>query len=87
MTHQVIDAFGLAKYSQDKFRERSDQFRRHAARGFSQCACGEVSRDCIMMIHVLVLGIGSHMAFTDKLTIGSLASFQALFLTLSVSLL
>ena len=41
----------------------------------------------IMMIHVLVLGIGSHMAFTDELTIGSLASFQALFLTLSVSLL
>jgi ATP-binding cassette subfamily B protein len=88
LTHQVIDAFGLAKYSLDKFRERSDQLSKSMLRvGFLSALVERSAGIGIMIIHVLVLGIGSHMAFTDKLTIGSLASFQALFLTLSVSLL
>ena len=87
-THQVIDAFGLAKFSLDKFRRQSERLSRSMLRvGFLSALVERSAGIGIMIFHVLVLGIGSHMAFTGTLTIGSLASFLALFLTLSASLL
>jgi len=40
----------------------------------------------ILALQVLVMGVGAYMAFNQALTLGSLVSFQALFLTLSWSL-
>jgi ATP-binding cassette subfamily B protein len=87
-THRVTEAFGLAKYSFDKFRSDSERLARSMLRvGFLSALVERSAGVGVMIIHVLVLGIGSHMAFTDRLTIGTLASFLALFLTLSASLL
>jgi ATP-binding cassette subfamily B protein len=87
-THRVIAAFGLANHSLERFRGQSERLAQSMLRvGFLGALIERSAGIGIMIIHVAVLGIGSHMAFMDQLTIGSLASFLALFLTLSASLL
>jgi len=40
----------------------------------------------ILVLQIVVIGIGAYMAYSGSLSIGSLVSFQSLFMTLSWSL-
>jgi ATP-binding cassette subfamily B protein len=83
----VVKAFGLQRVSLDGFARNNQRLTRSVLRVSFFSALVERSAGIgIMLLQVAVLGIGAWMASKGMLSVGALASFQALFLNLSFSL-
>lgn len=83
----VIRAFGLEGWMRARFARRADDLVTISTRTAFLSALVERSATIgILLLHVMVLGIGALMAFEGQITVGTLVSFQSLFLTLSWSL-
>jgi ATP-binding cassette, subfamily B, bacterial len=83
----VVKTFGLADYSRRGFLARMEGLRERMVR--VGLYAGMVERSAyiaIMLLQVAILAAGAYMVSAGKLTVGALASFQALFLSLSYSL-
>jgi ATP-binding cassette, subfamily B, bacterial len=86
-SQQVVKALGLQKFSLSGFDGSNRQLSRSVLRVSFFSALVERSAGIgIMLLQVGVLGTGAWMASQDLLSVGTLASFQALFLNLSFSL-
>jgi len=84
---QVIRAFGLERWMRARFARRVDDLVTVSTRTAFLGALVERSAGIgILFLQVIVLGIGALMAFEGQLTIGTLVSFQTLFMTVSWSL-
>jgi len=84
---QVVRAFGLERWMRARFTRRVDDLVTVSTRTAFLGALVERSAGIgILFLQVVVLGIGALMAFEGQLTIGTLVSFQSLFMTVSWSL-
>jgi ATP-binding cassette subfamily B protein len=84
---QVIRAFGLEPWMRARFTRRVDDLVTISTRTAFLGALVERSAGIgILFLQVIVLGIGALMAFEGQLTVGTLVSFQSLFMTVSWSL-
>jgi ATP-binding cassette, subfamily B, bacterial len=84
---QVVRAFGLEHWMRARFARRVDDLVAVSTRTAFLGALVERSAGIgILLLQVVVLGIGALMAFEGQLTIGTLVSFQSLFMTVSWSL-
>jgi ATP-binding cassette subfamily B protein len=84
---QVVRAFGLEHWMRARFARRVDDLVTVSTRTAFLGALVERSAGIgILFLQVVVLGIGALMAFEGQLTIGTLVSFQSLFMTVSWSL-
>ena len=84
---QVVRAFGLERWMRARFAHRVDDLVAISTRTAFLGALVERSAAIgILFLQVIVLGIGALMAFDGQLTIGTLVSFQSLFMTVSWSL-
>lgn len=84
---QVVRAFGLERRMRDRFSRRLDDLLAISTRTAFLGALVERSAGIgILLLQVAVLGIGALLAFGGQLTIGTLVSFQSLFMTVSWSL-
>ncbi|HEY1721066.1 MAG TPA: ATP-binding cassette domain-containing protein [Magnetospirillaceae bacterium] len=87
VSQPVVKAFGLEDTARTGFSDWNSKLGRSVLRVSFFSAMVERSAGIgIMLLQVLVLGVGAWMASNDQITIGTLASFQALFLNLSYSL-
>ena len=76
----VIKVFGLEKSMLARFAERLAHQARVCLRvNFLSSLIERTAYIGTLVVQVLVLGVGAHMAFHGQLSIGSLAAFQALF--------
>jgi ATP-binding cassette subfamily B protein len=83
---QIVRAFGLELRMRTRFAHRLDDLLAISTRTAFLGALVERSASIgILLLHVAVLGIGALLAFRGQLTIGTLVSFQSLFMTLSWS--
>jgi ATP-binding cassette subfamily B protein len=83
----VVKAFGLERPSMADFERRNAALVTSRVRFAFLSAMVERSAAVgIYVLQVLILGLGSYLAYEGEITIGSLAAFQALFLSLSYSL-
>ena len=84
----VIKAFGLEQQWLSHFTQRLGALVQSSTRvGFLSALVGVRSAGIsILMLQVVVMGVGAYMTFSGSLSIGSLVSFQSLFLALSWSL-
>ena len=83
----IIKTFGLADVSRQAFLARADSLRERVRRvGFYSALVERSGYVGIMMLQVVILATGAYMVSKDMLTVGALASFQALFLSLSYSM-
>lgn len=83
----VIKVFGLERHTLAGFAERLAELARSSVKlGFLSALVERSAGVCILILQVLVMGTGAYMAFQGNLSIGSLVSFQSLFLTLSWSM-
>lgn len=83
----VVKAFGLERLSVAAFDRRNAVLADSRSRFAFLSAMVERSAGVgIHMLQVTILGVGSYLAYYGQITIGSLAAFQALFLSLSYSL-
>ena len=83
----VVKAFGLERLSVASFEHRNRLLADSRIRFAFLSAM--VERSAAIGIHILqvsILGLGSYLAYLGQISIGSLAAFQALFLSLSYSL-
>jgi ATP-binding cassette subfamily B protein len=83
----VVKTFGLSDYSRTQFRGRIHGLRERMMR--VALYAGLVERSAyvgIMLIQVSILAVGAYMVTAGSLTVGALAAFQALFLSVSYSL-
>jgi ATP-binding cassette subfamily B protein len=83
----VVKTFGLSDYSRTQFRGRLIGLRERMMR--VALYAGLVERSAyvgIMLIQVSILALGAYLVTVGGLTIGALAAFQALFLSVSYSL-
>ena len=83
----VVKAFGLERQSVASFERRNAALADSRVRFAFLSAM--VERSAAVGIHILqvsILGLGSYLAYLGQISIGSLAAFQALFLSLSYSL-
>ena len=84
---QVIRSFGLESWMRARFARRVDDLVTISTRTAFLGALVERSAGVgILLLQVIVLGIGAFMAFEGQLTVGTLVSFQSLFMTVSWSL-
>lgn len=84
---QVVRAFGLERWMRQRFAGRVDDLVAISTRTAFLGALVERSAAIgILFLQVVVLGIGALMAFDGQLTVGTLVSFQSLFMTVSWSL-
>jgi len=84
---QVIRSFGLESWMRARFARRVDDLVTISTRTAFLGALVERSAGIgILLLQVIVLGIGALMAFEGQLTVGTLVSFQSLFMTVSWSL-
>ncbi|HEU4688176.1 MAG TPA: ABC transporter ATP-binding protein [Vicinamibacterales bacterium] len=84
---QVVRAFGLERWMRQRFAGRVDDLVAISTRTAFLGALVERSAAIgILFLQVVVLGIGALMAFEGQLTVGTLVSFQSLFMTVSWSL-
>jgi ATP-binding cassette subfamily B protein len=84
---QIVRAFGLERRMRARFTRRLDDLVAVSTRtGFLGALVERSASVGILFLHVVVLGAGALMAFEGQLTIGTLVSFQALFMTVSWSL-
>ena len=83
----VVKAFGLERLSVAAFDRRNAVLADSRSRFAFLSAMVERSAGVgIHILQVTILGVGSYLAYLGQITIGSLAAFQALFLSLSYSL-
>jgi ATP-binding cassette, subfamily B, bacterial len=83
----LVKAFGLEPLTRAGFREHNARLARSVLRvGFFSSMVERSAGIGIMLLQVLVLGVGAWMAAAGEITIGTLASFQVLFLNLAFSL-
>ena len=83
----VIKAFGLEQQWLSHFTQRLGALVQSSARvGFLSALVERAAGISILMLQVVVMGVGAYMTFSGSLSIGSLVSFQSLFLALSWSL-
>ena len=84
----VIKAFSLERARIRMFAGRNQTWCDAAARaGTANSLLERSTTSGILLIQVAVLGLGAWMAFTHRLTIGTLVSFQALLILLANNLL
>jgi ATP-binding cassette subfamily B protein len=87
VTQPVIKAFGLEQQRLSHFTQRLGGLVQSSARvGFLSALVERSAGISILMLQVVVMGVGAYMTFSGSLSIGSLVSFQSLFLALSWSL-
>ncbi|MCC7265532.1 MAG: ABC transporter ATP-binding protein [Candidatus Latescibacteria bacterium] len=87
VSQPAIKAFSLERRSLGSFAEHNRRLAGSSLRlGFFSALVERSAGIGIMLLQVLVMGVGAYMAYRGELSIGSLASFQALFLSLSYSL-
>ena len=83
----VVKAFGLQDLARRVFEERNLALvRRSASLGFLNGLMERSASAGTHFLQVLLLGTGGYLAWRKQLSIGSLAAFQTLFLSLSYSL-
>jgi ATP-binding cassette subfamily B protein len=83
----VVKAFGLDRLIKQRFEERLAGLNRSSVRmTFLGCVLERSSGLGTLVLQVVVLGIGGLMVFSNQISIGTLAAFQTVFLTLSWSL-
>lgn len=83
----MVRAFGLEAMVRDRFVRRVDSLVAGSTRtGFLGALVERSAGIGILFLQVVVLGIGALMAFEGMLTIGTLVSFQSLFMSVSWSL-
>jgi len=83
----LVKTFGLADYSRSGFLHRLDGLRERMVRvGMFSGLVERSSYVGIMLLQVSILAAGAYMVSAGQLSVGALASFQALFLSLSYSL-
>lgn len=82
----VIKAFGLTSVLEPKFRTAAEKLRRTGVRAnFVAYLMERTPNIGLMFFNVLVIAAGSYLAFRGRLSIGSLVTFQALLMNLSMS--
>jgi ATP-binding cassette, subfamily B, bacterial len=87
MAHSVVRAFGLEEVAFGKFRKRLNKLGTSSVRTAMYGSLLERSSGIgTLILQIVVLGVGATMAYRNLLSIGSLAAFQTLFLTLSWSI-
>ncbi|MEO6478663.1 ATP-binding cassette domain-containing protein [Luteolibacter sp.] len=85
--HSIIKAFSLEKSMLARFTERLSLQAAACLRvSFLSSLIERTAYIGTLVVQVLVLGVGGYMAFHGKLSIGSLAAFQALFVNFIDSL-
>jgi ATP-binding cassette subfamily B protein len=83
----VVKAFGLERPSILDFERRNAALAASRVRfAFLSAMIERSAAVGIHVLQVLILGLGSYLAYRGQISIGSLAAFQALFLSLSYSL-
>jgi ATP-binding cassette, subfamily B, bacterial len=83
----LVKTFGLADYSRRGFLRRLEGLRERMVRvGMFSGLVERSSYVGIMLLQVAILAAGADMVSAGRLSVGALASFQALFLSLSYSL-
>ena len=83
----LVKAFGLEPMTRASFGDHNARLARSVLRvGFFSLMVERSAGIGIMLLQVLVLGVGAWMAAAGAITIGTLASFQVLFLNLAFSL-
>jgi ATP-binding cassette subfamily B protein len=83
----IIKTFGLADRSRQTFLARDRGLRNRMERiGFLSGLVERTAYVGILFLQVVLLGIGAYLVSRHMLTVGALASFQALFLSLSYSM-
>ena len=84
---QMVRAFRLEAVMRGRFTRRVDDLVASSTRtAFLGALVERTAGIGILLLQVVVLGVGALMAFEGALTIGTLVSFQALFMTVSWSL-
>ncbi len=82
----LIQTFSLRSLFAGSFRSRNDHLLKASIRlGFLTSLMDKSSTLGALLLQVIVMGVGGWMAFRGTITIGTFASFQALFVTLSQS--
>jgi ATP-binding cassette subfamily B protein len=82
----LIQTFSLRRLFAQSFRGRSDDLLRASVRlGFLTSLMDKSTVLGALLLQVIVMAVGGWMAFRGTITIGTFASFQALFVTLSQS--
>lgn len=83
----VVKAYGLERPAISSFGKRNTDLLKSSVRLSFLSALMERSAGIgILILQVLIISVGAYMAFQGYLTIGTLVSFQALFLMLSYGL-
>jgi len=83
----VVKAFGLEDWARAAFGTQNKTIFQSAARlNFLSSMVERSAGIGILLLQVLILGVGGYLAYEGQLSVGSLVSFQTLFLTLSYSL-
>ena len=86
--HAAVRAYNLEEHTAREFLVRdADLFSASVRVNFRLALMDQGAMIGILLVQVLVIGAGSWMAFNGSLTVGTLAAFQALCLTVSTSLL
>ncbi len=84
----VVRAFGLGRTLLAGFESRAGRVTGLASRFNFLSYVSERSPNIAMLLfHVLLIGVGSLLAYGGSLTVGSLVSFNALFLTVSTAVM
>jgi ATP-binding cassette subfamily B protein len=82
----VVKAFGLAPALEPRFRTATEKLRKASVRAnFVSYLMERTPNIGLLFFNLLVIAIGSYLAFRGRLTIGSLVTFQALLMNLSAS--
>jgi len=82
----LIQTFSLRQLFTGTFDRRNDRLLHSSIRlGFLTALMDKSSTLGALLLQVIVMAVGGWMAFHDRISIGTFASFQALFVTLSQS--
>src|SRR5262245_4289276 len=83
----VVKAYCLEAPLMAGFSQRNAGLLRIAIRvGFLSAMVERSAGISILMLNVCIIGVGAYLAFNDRLSVGTLVSFETVFLTLSYSL-
>jgi len=86
--HGVVRAYNLEEHDARDFLIRDGDLFASAVRvNFLLSLMDQVATIGMLLLQVVVIGVGSWLAFTGSLTVGTLAAFQGLCLSVSTSLL
>ena len=84
----VVRAFGLGRPLLAGFESQAGKVTGLASRfNFLSYVSERSPNICMLLFHVLLIGVGSLLAYRGSLTVGSLVSFNALFLTVSTAVM